>query len=246
MGVGMNIKDIRRENMRILSKSVGGISRLADLLDKPQSQISHLIGSKPVKNIGDKIAAQVEIAFNKPFGWLDHPHDASVVSVDASQRRGDKNSVLCQQVPLITWQEARDWQKLSKIYKLENYKHFIATTVKVSPLAFALQIYGDNMESPFGVSFSEGAIIIVDPEQKPYIDSFVVVVINPGQGATLKQLTYRNQKQRLRPINPRYPMLELRAQSVIIGVVRQLVINFQAVQAVSLSARSSVASMSEK
>jgi hypothetical protein len=46
--------------------------------------MSHLIGISPVKNIGDRIAAQVEIAFGKPTGWLDihgsfvvvseHPH----------------------------------------------------------------------------------------------------------------------------------------------------------------------------
>lgn len=67
----MNVKSIRRENVRALAKSVGGISRLAIRLNKSQSQVSHLIGTSPIKNIGDKIASQIEIIFGKPAGWLD-------------------------------------------------------------------------------------------------------------------------------------------------------------------------------
>ena len=47
----MNVKSIRRENTRALAKSVGGISRLAIQLKKSQSQISHLIGASPIKNM---------------------------------------------------------------------------------------------------------------------------------------------------------------------------------------------------
>lgn len=67
----MNVKVIRRENMRALAKSAGGISKLALRLGKSQSQISHLIGTSPIKNIGDKVAAQIEAVFGKPPGWLD-------------------------------------------------------------------------------------------------------------------------------------------------------------------------------
>lgn len=48
----MHIKEIRRENLRSLAKSAGGITALADKLSRAQSQISHLIGNKPLKNIG--------------------------------------------------------------------------------------------------------------------------------------------------------------------------------------------------
>lgn len=46
----MEVTQIRRENLRELAKSVGGISKLAVKLHKSQSQISHIIGISPLKN----------------------------------------------------------------------------------------------------------------------------------------------------------------------------------------------------
>lgn len=47
----MEVTQIRRENLRELAKSVGGISKLAAKLHKSQSQISHLIGISPLKKL---------------------------------------------------------------------------------------------------------------------------------------------------------------------------------------------------
>ena len=62
----MNIKDIRRKNLRKLARLVGGITDLSEHLDRSQSQISHLIGNSPIKNIGDRLASHIEKVFNKP------------------------------------------------------------------------------------------------------------------------------------------------------------------------------------
>lgn len=227
----MNVKTIRRENLRILAKSVGGITRLSELLDKPQSQISHLIGKNPIKNIGDKIAEEIELAFNKPFGWLDRPHDFSETAdkLALSTHRGKEGGVLCQQIPLISWQEAKNWPQIGRSYKPESYDQLVPTTAKVSVLSFALLMYGDSMQSPTGISFPEGTIAVIDPEQATYPDAFILAVVSPGQGATLKQLIYQNNKQYLKPLNPRYPIVEFRPNTLIIGVVRQLIANFKLV-----------------
>ncbi len=87
----MNSKDIRRENLRALAKSIGGITALARMLGKSQSQISHLIGQNPIKNIGDRLAGQIEKVFSKAHGWLDHEHPELVklLGIDSSlQKRG--------------------------------------------------------------------------------------------------------------------------------------------------------------
>ncbi len=70
----MDITEIRRKNARHLSTAIGGINSFAEKTGKSQSQISSLIGKSPIKNIGNKIACEIETAFNKPKGWLDNVH----------------------------------------------------------------------------------------------------------------------------------------------------------------------------
>lgn len=68
----MDIKTVRRMNARLLAGEIGSISGLANYLGKTQGQISALIGSNPTKNIGDRLAREIEAAFEKPVGWLDY------------------------------------------------------------------------------------------------------------------------------------------------------------------------------
>jgi SOS-response transcriptional repressor LexA len=223
----MNIKVIRRENLRTLAKLAGGITHLADKLNKTQSQISHLIGKKPIKNIGDKIAAEAEVAFNKPLGWLDHPHRSSEEKFSPYLiEQNGQPGILCSQIPLISWEEVRQWHQIAYRYKPKSDESMISTTANVGPFAFALPVHGDSMESPTGTSFSEGSIIIADPDAAATLDSFVVVRISSDRGATLKQLITQGNKRYLKPLNRRYPILELTPGAIILGVVKQMVINF--------------------
>jgi hypothetical protein len=70
----MDVYLIRLINLRALAAQEGGITALANRLEKSQSQISQLIGSKPIKNIGSLIAREVDRSFGKPEGWLDQIH----------------------------------------------------------------------------------------------------------------------------------------------------------------------------
>ena len=69
----MDIYEIRRTNARLLRDKAGSISAMAGKLRKPQSQISAIIGKNPVKNIGEKLARDIESRYSKPHGWLDAP-----------------------------------------------------------------------------------------------------------------------------------------------------------------------------
>lgn len=70
----MNVSEIRRQNARYLAESVGGITALANRMNKAQQQITHIIGKNPIKNIGHGVAKQFEAAFDKESGWMDHEH----------------------------------------------------------------------------------------------------------------------------------------------------------------------------
>jgi PAS domain S-box-containing protein len=79
----MDIKEIRHRNVRVLleklgrngnrsGKQFGSITMLAELLGKSAAQVSRFAAEKPSTYIGDRIAREIEEAFAKDRGWLDH------------------------------------------------------------------------------------------------------------------------------------------------------------------------------
>lgn len=221
----MNVKEIRRKNLRTLSRMVGGVTQLAERLGKSQSQISHLIGTNPVKNIGDKFAAEVEKVFAKPAGWLDQNHpgvqeEDAIYQVNPSRRT-------YYQVPLITWQEAQQWLMEREHSPAKNYSQTLIINTKVSQHSFALRVEGDSMEAPTGVSFPHGSIIVVDLETPATNGSFILAKQNISSQIVFKQLIIDGNRRYLKPLNARYPLMEITPHAVMCGVIRLMLIEFK-------------------
>lgn len=222
----MTIRLIRRENVRALAKSVGGISKLALMLGKSQSQLSHVIGRSPIKNIGDKLAAYVEVTFGKPAGWLDKEHyEIENIPTVYSTTQGT-SAIYCPQVPLITWEDAGKWHQLGYGYQPKTCQEWIGVPVPVGELAFAVRVKDDTMEAAYGLSFPKGATVIADPDEIATQDSFIVVSSEPSREATLKQLVSDGNKSYLKALNPHYPLLEKTVSTLIHAVVKQVTFTF--------------------
>lgn len=87
-------KDIRLKNARTLLAEAGSRKAMAKRLDKSEGQIGHIMGPNPIKGIGNKIAREIEIAFDKPEGWLDVDHEfIEEVSRSNIQLQQDGDSV---------------------------------------------------------------------------------------------------------------------------------------------------------
>lgn len=56
----VDIFEIRRFNLRAQAEKLGGPARLADALDKSESQISQIIGVNFKRNVGPRLARQIE------------------------------------------------------------------------------------------------------------------------------------------------------------------------------------------
>lgn len=217
----MNVKDIRRENLRSLARSIGGITAIAKKLGKSQSQISHLIGTRPIKNIGDRLSAEIENAFGKNHGWLDKEHfrvsgdnPVYVISNDAPR--------LLNWTPLLHWNDIQNGVVAEGA--VARAEEFIPINYEVSPDTFALKVEDDMMDAPIGVSFPKGTVIIVDPSHIPTHSSFVLAATTPDQSKPVfKQLIYEGHRKFLKPLNPRYEGKELSEHGKILGVVRSLV-----------------------
>jgi SOS-response transcriptional repressor LexA len=220
----MNVKDIRRKNLRRLARLAGGITDLSERLDRSQSQISHLIGNSPIKNIGDRLANHIERVFNKPYGWLDHEH--------TSEEEGDlyypvRNQAYYQ-VPLLSMQEAKDrFIQLPKA-PAKAYANYFSTSIPLSSDAFAIRVENDCMETAQGPSFPKNCIIVLDTNCVAYSGAFILARLKQGTGATLlfRQLIIDGNQRYLKALNNQYPLTEMQADDSTCGVVRFMLMEF--------------------
>jgi SOS-response transcriptional repressor LexA len=116
--------------------------------------------------------------------------------------------------------EASRWRESVDNYAIREQHEWVATTIEVRKHTYALRVQGDSMEP----KFPDGAILIVEPEEEPKNGSFVIVRQN-GAEATFKQLILDGGVAYLKPLNPRYPILQMAEDAVICGVVKQVVMN---------------------
>jgi SOS-response transcriptional repressor LexA len=218
---------IRLQNLRVLITKAGGPAEAARKLDMDNSQLSQIAGKHPVRNIGTALARRIEKAFRRPEGWLDVPHSQLLLPQARTDRNVSPARDLQREVPLISWVQAGEWRNLVDNFQPGDAERWVATYAKVSKHAFALRIIGDSMTNPSGApSFPDGTIIIVDPERAAQPGKFVVVRQNSDTECTFKQLVRDSGKHYLKPLNPRYPLLEMLPDAVISGVLVQAVMDF--------------------
>lgn len=89
------IYEVRLENLGIvLAKVYGGVqSRLAEALGCSPAQIIRLQSDTVTRrNIGDKMARDIERAAGMPHGWMDAPHD-DLEELHAKLQRLDSRNV---------------------------------------------------------------------------------------------------------------------------------------------------------
>lgn len=121
-------------------------------------------------------------------------------------------------VPLISWVQAGQWGDIVDNFQPGDADEWIPTTANVAVTAFALRIRGDSMAP----KVPDGSIVIFDPDRDYHHGSLVLVKRTGDETATFKQLWYDGSTAYLKPLNDRYPMLDMPANSKIIAVAVRL------------------------
>ncbi|SDP82739.1 helix-turn-helix domain-containing protein [Desulforhopalus singaporensis] len=119
------------------------------------------------------------------------------------------------QIPVISWVQAGAWQEVQDPFQPGDSDEWIITVETNHPHAFALKIRGDSMAP----EFSEGDIVTVDPGVEA-INGKYVIVKNGSEEATFKQLIIDGGNVYLKPLNERYPVIDMTGKELhIVGVV---------------------------
>ena len=92
--------------------------------------------------------------------------------------------------------------------------------------AFWLQVRGDAMTAPIGISVAQGMMILVDPDIDPEPGKMVIARIPGTEEATFRQLIEESGQRYLKPLNPTYPKTVFDEHCRVIGVVVQATAKF--------------------
>jgi SOS-response transcriptional repressor LexA len=92
--------------------------------------------------------------------------------------------------------------------------------------AFWLEVTGDAMTAPTGLSIAEGMLILVDPAVEALPGKLVIAQWPDSAEATFRKLIEEGGQRYLVPLNPTYPKALYTPECRIIGVVVQATIRF--------------------
>ncbi|CAK8737137.1 putative HTH-type transcriptional regulator [Sodalis praecaptivus] len=121
--------------------------------------------------------------------------------------------------PVISWVSAGQWMEAIEPYDRRSIDNWLETTTQCSEESFWLDVKGDSMTAPAGLSIPEGTAILVDPLVEARNGKLVVAKLEHENEATFKKLVIDAGRKFLKPLNPQYPITEINENCRIIGVV---------------------------
>lgn len=142
LNLNMDIYEIRRLNARALAGSVGGATEFGEKTDKAQSIISRWIGrTKNPKNIGQMAAREIEIAFEKPRGWMDQSNINLWEKFGLAYSAAERGEPSPEDVRGLSWESIRiarliertPPEKLNAILTLLDAKEELPKPEQISP-----------------------------------------------------------------------------------------------------------------
>ncbi|MDC9594982.1 LexA family protein [Xenorhabdus sp. IM139775] len=202
-----------------------GISQetLAEEIGKTQSAISHYLNGINALNLemaayfAQKLAVQIA-DFSPELDRQARKLVSVLYDVDNASFSG--HMLFHKKYPLLDWISAGNWcEDPASKYQTNRIEKGYGTSVECSQRAFWLEVQGDSMVSPNGLSLPQGMIILVDPDVKPVPNKLVVAKLDGEKELTFKQLITEGYDAFLKPLNSQYNMIPLSNHVHIVGVV---------------------------
>ena len=198
----MTIYEIRLANTRrLLQERSMRLKDLAGLMGKAAAQVSAFAGEGAHKNIGDRIARQIEHALDLPRGHLDIAKE--------NQTNGIVLGEAGRKLPVIGSIAAGSWCEAVDNFQPGDAEEWIEAPGPVGPNAFILRVEGISMEP----LFTEGDKVVIDPSLDASPGHYVVARRSCDEGITLKQLRQEGAEYYLYALNPNWPERIIRMTS---------------------------------
>ena len=192
---------------------------IADALDISQGGVGHYLNGRNALNTAvASVFARilgVSVADFSPSLAKDISDMTSVASENTSfaghYSSGSK-------YPVISKVQAGAWCEAVEPYTLKDIDLWLESDAHIQGDAFWLQVDGDSMTAPAGLSIPEGTFVLFDTGREAINGSLVIAKLSDSNEATFKKLVIDGGQKYLKGLNPQWPLVPINGNCRIIGV----------------------------
>ncbi|ELE2255617.1 LexA family transcriptional repressor, partial [Escherichia coli] len=121
--------------------------------------------------------------------------------------------------PVINWVQAGLFSTAGDDYSMYDHDNWRHSVKYAGERGFWLEVHGDSMTSPVGITFPEGMSILVNPDKAVHSGCYVIARKKSTNEATFKKYVTEMGRSFLKPLNPQYPIIEIDDDCEIVGVI---------------------------
>lgn len=194
----------------------GKAAEVARKIERDPSYVSRMLyeeGKLGKKRIADDMVEIIEKAFSLPRGWMD-----GIVDKEPSNVSNFKPYTKGVRYPVLSIVQAGAWAEAIEAYTLKDIDLWLESDAHIQGDGFWLEVDGDSMTSPMGLSVPEGTFVLFDTGRDAINGSLVIAKLSDSNEATFKKLVIDGGQRYLKGLNPQWPLVPINGNCRIIGV----------------------------
>lgn len=213
------------ELAKIRMKELGvSQEKLAEHLGLTKGAISHWLTAKREPSI-DEIAKVMDFLGFKEFTVN---RDGTVSAASGNQNVSDFEPYKPgKEYPVLSSVQAGCWAEAIEAYTINDVNEWLESDAHIQGEAFWLQVEGDSMTAPTGMSVPEGMYVLFDTGKDAINGSLVIAKLVDSNEATFKKLIIDGGQKYLKGLNPAWPMVPINGNCKIIGVAVEAKMRFK-------------------
>ncbi|MEB8292718.1 helix-turn-helix domain-containing protein [Klebsiella michiganensis] len=192
---------------------------IADALDISQGAVGHYLNGRNALNtaVASVFARLLGVSVSDFSPSL--AKDISDMSSVASENTSFAGHYsLGSKYPVISKVQAGAWCEAVEPYTLKDIDLWLESDAHIQGEAFWLQVDGDSMTAPAGLSIPEGTFVLFDTGREAINGSLVIAKLSDSNEATFKKLVIDGAQKYLKGLNPQWPLVPVNGNCRIIGV----------------------------
>ncbi len=192
---------------------------IADELDITQGAVGHYLNGRNALN------APIASAFARMLGVNVADFSPTLAKEIESMSASSQGNVRFigpytpgNKYPVLSSVQAGAWCEAVEAYTLKDIDLWLESDAHIQGEAFWLQVDGDSMTAPAGLSIPEGTFVLFDTGREAINGSLVIAKLSDSNEATFKKLVIDGGVRYLKGLNPSWPMVHINGNCRIIGV----------------------------